>query len=393
MDSTTIKRSRDVSSKHLIYIMSLIVCNNYSYQQAVATFRFKKTINHVPTSQAINKKILTGNYKHLIDELNQELITKFFNHNTNDPRYIAVDGSKVNLSRSLVKDNYQIIGHRRHSTGMVSTLYDIKNQIPLTYQLTNSLNERIICYDQVLKLSHDNPATNDIIIGDRGYYSSEVVSRFYGTKMDFIFRMKKSINEIKHMETLGIDDHTFTIAKNCIRIIRYFLPTGKFRMVANEKGGKPFKIIRKTHPYYLGTSLLNQVQYPIERLKELYHQRWSIEEYYKNIKSSFCHGTFHSILPHAIDFEMSIQVMICLLTRIFLKLRPCPQGWKNNYKVSTTLIINKILYKLLFNQSLECLFETCLKILPILETILIAQRVDRHFPRVQRFHYNKFFHE
>jgi hypothetical protein len=149
------------------------------------------------------------------------------------------------------------------------------------------MNERIIFHDQARKLQKTSTQEKDIFIFDRGYYSLDLMTKIFHFNRYFQLRLKKNMNIVQDLERLGVDDHTITINGQPVRVIKYVIINNskrRIRIVQSKSGEykkcalpKAFDDQQRTS-YYLLTSLMDQTQYPVSKLKEMYHQRWSIEE-------------------------------------------------------------------------------------------------------------------
>ena len=113
IDDQTIERSRKIHSRHIISTLYSMIINHCGYQEAVTDLKIKGLIEKNISYQAINKKILSGKFSKQLYDLNQELIKIFFK---SDHRNYAVDGSKINLSHSLITKGFKVIG-KRYCTG------------------------------------------------------------------------------------------------------------------------------------------------------------------------------------------------------------------------------------------------------------------------------------
>ena len=200
--------------------------------------------------------------------------------------------------------------------GLLSLIYEVQHQIPFGYQLTQTTNERVAFSDLLMKIDNSSFRDKDLFIFDRGYFSSNMVEQIFSLNKDFLFRLPKNLNMIKTLEASELTDQLITHNQK-VRIIKYQIPS-KLKIVSNDKGSKPFKMIRQMNNYYLATTLTNQTTYPIQILKEFYHKRWSVEECYKKIKGKMNAGTFHSVLPNGIECEMAAQQLSLIITRLFI---------------------------------------------------------------------------
>ena len=348
IDDQTIQRERKVFSNQILYMFLVMSTNNCGYQEALLDLNMKKLVNNNVSHQAINNKVLSGKFGEHFFSLNDQIIQKFFDKE--QPRRIfAVDGSQTNLSRSLEKNGFRQNDNKKYCQGLLTLIFGVEHQIPFGYKLTQTTNERVAFYDLVMKISNSSIRDKDLFIFDRGYFSSEMVGQMFSLNKDFIFRLPCNLNVVKHLEASGSNDQLITMNGKSVRIVKYQIDSKK-KIVHNDNGPKPLKIIRKINNYYLATTLIDQTAYPIEVLKEFYHQRWSVEECYKKIKGKFNLGTFHSVLPQSIECEMAAQQLSIIMTRLFIGMIKPSDKHKINSKISSNTIVNNILPMLMFDK-------------------------------------------
>ena len=80
------------------------------------------------------------------------------------------------------------------------------------------------------------------------------------------------------------------------------------------------RVVRYTiedNDYVLVTSLLDSSSFTRESLKELYHQRWGIEEFFKTLKQDFQFEFFHSKTKNGIMQELYTSLFLCSISRWF----------------------------------------------------------------------------
>jgi hypothetical protein len=384
MDEQTIIRQCKVFPKHLLCALNLMITKHIGWQEALLNLKYDKLIGEPVTHYALNDKILRGHYSEYFRQLNHDLLNTFFNFDQRDRRILAVDGSKINVSKKLVNNGFKIIDHQRYCTALISTMFEVNQGVPYDCQLNTSLNERTI--------SKSECREKDLFIFDRGYFSYDLSGKLMRLNKDFIFRLQKDLPMVKNLEQSGTNDYNTKLNGTPVRIIKYQI-TGSipFKMVKNETGLKPFRTIPNLKNFYLITSLLNSSEYSIETRKSLYHQRWSIEEYYKCIKRNFQDKTLHSIRPESIECELCVQQLIIIITRIFNRMIKPIEGYKINQKISSDIISEEVLPQLICNKcSSYYLNNLILSTIERIAKCLIQERLGRHEIRETRFHTNKF---
>ena len=100
-------------------------------------------------------------------------------------RLYAVDGTKMNLPRSLMKNGYKFPHKKSHYPfGLVSCLYQLRSKIPVDFDLKPETGERTHAVEHLNKL-----VEGDIVIYDRGYFSYAMLYCHLKKGIHPIFRM------------------------------------------------------------------------------------------------------------------------------------------------------------------------------------------------------------
>lgn len=204
-----------------------------SHHRIINTLKCDNIINATP--QAIQYKLKKVNPKKF-QQLNDILINKFFNkHSRIFAKANAVDGSKLAISKEVLKTSpqFKLTPNQTYVNGLLTTIYDVQSKIPIATEITESSDER----KAFINLIH-YVKPGDIVIFDRGYFSSELLDCCRDKKIDAIFRLKKSFKFVKELVKSKNDQGLFNYKDRVIRIISYKI---------NDQ------------EYYLGTTLLNSM--------------------------------------------------------------------------------------------------------------------------------------
>jgi len=180
-------RNRNINFKDTLYYLAKYNLDVNSSYDSTNIKLFNNDENNDITSQSyINKrnKILI---EHLIN-INTNLIDSLYKHLQfkNNNRYIAVDGSQLNFLSSLNK-HFKASSNGNYSYTYLSCLFDVDNKIPINYLVSNE-DERSMLTKQLQYLN-----SNDTLIGDRGYYSENLINSIQQHNLKFIFRISKHI--------------------------------------------------------------------------------------------------------------------------------------------------------------------------------------------------------
>lgn len=237
-------------------------------------------------------------------------------------RLIACDGSTVQLPKhSTIKEEfgeayYGPNANSPQSLARISLLYDVLNLTTLSAEIAPlQEDERSLLFKH---LQEYNKQENDLLLLDRGYGSFFLIFYLsYVKKINFCLRLKdnwwNAVNIMKQN-------------KQTDEIISLKLPkTAKKR--AEELGiiAEEVKVrisiitLENGETEVLCSSLMDAEAYPKAALKELYHQRWQVEEAYKLFKSRtelerFSGKTALSVKQ---DFHANVLLLNCCATLTF----------------------------------------------------------------------------
>ena len=248
----------------------------------------------------INKRVIDS-YEEIFDR--DEF--RFFGH-----RLYAVDGSKMNLPRELLKDGFKTPTDAYYPQGLLSTLYRLKAQIPTDFILTHDCNERHAASVHLTQLSK-----GDVVVYDRGYFSYELLREHVENGIHAVFRLNTSTSTeiVEFIKSKNLEQivHIKPRQKKMRAKIRRIYP-GKqiqpmtLRLLKYEISGTS---------YYLGTTMLDE-RYPRESYKDLYHGRWGIEELYKISKQLISIEEFHAKSPRGVRQEVYAHMALITLNRV-----------------------------------------------------------------------------
>jgi hypothetical protein len=237
-------------------------------------------------------------------------ILKDYNRSNREYRWkgheiFAVDGSKMNLPRPLIKQGYRIPSDNAHyPQGLVSCLYQLKSKIPIDFELVSHGDERKLALTHLAFVSE-----NDVVVYDRGYFSYAMLEAHVKKGIHPVFRLKNKANKVVDL---------FIASDEKDEVIE--IPNPEARK--NESGNTaiPLRLVKYTEAgttYILGTTLLDPEQYPVEDLSDIYHSRWGIEELYKVSKQLMTIEEFHAQSERGVKQELFAHFILITLTRIF----------------------------------------------------------------------------
>ncbi len=304
-------------------------------------------------------------------------------------RLHAVDGSRLNLPRKLLKNGYRTPNDKAHyPQGLVSCLYQLKARVPIDFELASHGNERKLALTHLKQLDE-----NDVVVYDRGYYSYEMLHAHWLQGVEAVFRLQKNL-------TVAMD--RFMDSERTDEIIEVE-PTAQIRTRIRRRHAQvkcpPLKLrlVKYTHAdttYTLAVTLQDPVRYPISDLSDLYHQRWGIEEMYKISKSWLSIEQFHAKSERGVKQELYAHFVLITLTRIFTnysedRIQGAPEEDRKQVNFKHALkVMARSLEQLVLRQA-ELIASTVNAIVSSISRQRQKQRPDRSYARQSKQPRNK----
>lgn len=254
--------------------------------------------------------------ENIFKSLNEKIIESYESpdedHKWLSHRLFAVDGTKMNLPRQLIKDGYKLPHDKAHyPIGLVSCLYRLRSKIPVDFDLKAVTGERTHALAHLSKL-----VVGDIVVYDRGYFSYAMLYWHTKYRINPIFRMPiQTYPVIKNFFESEKTDETVEI---CLTRERYVKIRKKDSGVDTQT--LKIRLIKyqiENESYVLGTTLFDKDIYKADNFPKLYHERWDIEELYKISKVLIEVQDFHAQSERGVKQELFAHFVMITLSRIF----------------------------------------------------------------------------
>jgi hypothetical protein len=224
-------------------------------------------------------------------------------------RVFAVDGAKINLQRDPdLEEAFGVPTGTHCPQVLVTTLYDVCAKLAVDLRVSPFAScER----QQMLEmLEHLEPG--DLLVLDRGYPSSKTLHALHEAGIDFLFKVPTS-NTFKAIETFrssGGED---------------------YRVMVHPREGSPkdwpaldlraVKLINDNGEESFFLTTLRRKDYSLADIRELYHMRWEVEEFYKLAKSDYIgQRQFRSKTPSGIVQEIHALALFLSVSRYLMAL-------------------------------------------------------------------------
>lgn len=387
IDSIHRKRESKNNLRNVITVCCLKLLNNESYESTINDLYINNNIEKT-SRQSITK------YRSKIDSFYFEIISKtmseLFNKRYNKGKYYAVDASTIKLSKKQAKNGFNSTKSKRYCNGSLTSIYDIENGTIVSTKLSPCHDERKYFLNRVKELDK-----NGMYIFDRGYASVDFIETLISESISFCSRLKEKETFVK--------DYFPKVKEDTVVNIDYKHSNGK---IIKLRGIIYF--IEK-QPYYLLTPDTNHT---LQQLKDLYHGRWSIEEYFKIIKAVYRSNKYLYTDENLIRQDIQLTSFMHNFVRFFQKLSLEFNNVKNtviphnslvnfihkttdkktfkiNYTSSANNIIDNIFPMLFVSNKYNCRKVT--KIMEVVRNTCNKIIPGRHFGRFAVFPLNKWY--
>ena len=219
----------------------------------------------------------------------------------------AVDGSKLNLPRELLREGYGPPAPRAHyPQGLLSCLYQIGRRLPRDFSLHAHLDERRAAQQHLAALG-----PGDLVVYDRGYYSFKLLRVHSERQVEAVFRVQRNASaRVREFVAGSSVDEVVTVEPT---------ETARSRLPAADLQPVALRLVKygvNDTAYRLGTTLLDAERYPAAELADLYHGRWSVEELYKISKQLPGIESFHGRSERTVKQELWAHFTLIAIARL-----------------------------------------------------------------------------
>ena len=268
-------------------------------------------------------------------------------------RLFAIDGSDLSLPYNPVEGN--VIADRRVSTLHLNVMYDICNKrfVDVIVQKGLMENESGAACDLVDRAPSKCPT---IILADRGYESYNLFAHIEKRNFDYVIRTK-DVNSTGILSGMDLpDSEEFDITRQLIitrhahgptktnrKKYKFMSKSARFDFVENSTCPDYAMSIRFVRfkladgSYETLATSLSESEFPVEALKDLYHQRWGVETGFRELKYILGLAAFHSKKENSILQEVYARlVMYNFSMSIMMKVRPNEKDRRYQLQVNFT---------------------------------------------------------
>lgn len=233
-------------------------------------------------------------FKEISSALNRQFYDDFHTRKFYGLRLLAFDGSILTLPRTELTieefgDNV-LSSSGKWIKAQVSVLFDVVNNVCIASEIGPYKEAEYLQAERLLA----NVGKGDLLLFDRGYFGRNFLWKVYQTGANFCFRVQtNACREVQDFIANKYKDKDVTIHTEkgnvTVRITRVTLDIGEYE--------------------YLVTNLFARHVYTSSVLKKIYHMRWGVEEYYKDMKHAVCVENFAGKKPNSIKQEFYANII------------------------------------------------------------------------------------
>lgn len=268
-------------------------------------------LNHLGLTKAMKKSSLAYNNQHRSWEVFRDMYFELYDHfapGLQKARKILPKRKIYLLDSTVINLCLEVFdwAHFRKKKGAIKlhTVLDFDGCLPVFVDMTNGKVHDV-------KAAHDIefPAAS-IVVADRAYVDFKWMSQLDDSGVFFVIRGKENIKfDLTEREPRPSDQKNTTIDVDWNVFLT--LPTTR------KKYDKQLRMVQvwdeETEQYL--ELLTNNFTWTASTIAELYKRRWSIESFFKDIKSNLKIKSFIGTSPNAV----MIQIWTALITILLLK--------------------------------------------------------------------------
>jgi len=270
----------------------------------------------------------TSSYCTARKKLDIQALADIFNHTAGRPegrsgigrlngrRVIVVDGTGVSMpdtqeNQALWPQTASQKPGCGFPTARICACFSLASGTLLSYAIGNKKSHELLLFRQQWQTFK----SGDVFLGDKGFCSYYDIARLEQQGVDSVVTLARRapLRSASSLKKLGPDDLLIAWQRP-----RY---TDKLSYSREEWEQLPEELtlrqIKVTVPYpgfrvshfYIVTTLLDAVRYPAEELADLYFQRWDVELFFRDIKTTMGMDVLRCQTPEMIQKEVLMHLI------------------------------------------------------------------------------------
>ena len=277
-------------------------------------------------AQQHQKKMIsssTSAYCQARQRLPEALLEDIFNHshrrgNTRHPlvnrRVVCADGTGLTAADTHAnKAHWPQQATQQPGCGFpqlrLCALFNLHTGVALSYCVGNKRSHEL----PLLRDQENSFQKNDIFIGDKGFICFYDQARLLQQGVDSIVALakRKPLSAQQADKVLGSEDLLITVPKFTSTIAQSRYPKTRWDSLPSAIQMRQIKVVitipgYRTKSMYLLTTLIDEKRYPAHIIVELYRQRWRVELFFRDLKTTLGMDILHSKSPAMVSKEIKM---------------------------------------------------------------------------------------
>jgi len=272
--------------------------------------------------QKIEQSELKSILAHTTSQLTQQHSVK---NNVESRRVIVVDGTGVSMPDTQSNQKqWPQQSHQKQGCGFpqarICACFDLRSGGVLSYQVGNRKQQEL----PLLRQQWDTFKAGDIFLGDKGFCSFYDVYKFSIRDVDSVITLarRKPVTAANADKILGEDDllihwpkpkwnKNLSYSKEEWLALPENISLRQIKVNVDEPG---FRV--KT--FYIITTLIDSVNYSAKQITELYYQRWDVELFFRDIKTTMGMDILRCKSPDMIQKELLMHFIVYNCIRLLM---------------------------------------------------------------------------
>ncbi len=234
----------------------------------------------------------------------------------NNRRVVVVDGTGVSMPDTMEnQEMWPQQGHQKPGCGFpqasLCACFCLQTGALLSHEVGNKKSHEL----PMLRKQWDTFKTDDIFLGDKGFCSYFDLSSFKDRGVDSVITLARRlpVTEAEAIKVLGEDDllihwkkpvrsKASSYSQEDWESLPDVLLLRQIKVTVNQPG---FRV----NTFYIITTLLDADTYPVNDLADLYFQRWDVELFFRDIKTTMGMDILRCKTPHMVRKEILMHLI------------------------------------------------------------------------------------
>lgn len=266
----------------------------------------------------------TASYCTARKNLDEEMINKIFEHTANqlvqmpeagvinDRRVVVVDGTGISMpdTESNQEEWPQSATQKPgcgFPTARICACFCLQTGALISYRIGNKKSHEL----PLLRDQMNNFNAGDVFLGDKGFCSYFDITKFKGKGVDSVITLARRtpVTQSQALKVFAPNDLLITWKRPAYQKGKMPVPRDEWKKLPNLLKLRQIKVSVsqpgfRVKEFYIVTTLLDPVVYPAEEIADLYFQRWDVELFFRDIKTTMNMDVLRCLTPEMIRKEI-----------------------------------------------------------------------------------------